>query len=101
MDYTCTSLVFHTERLQKRYQGLLKGAMSLSIWKWIQKYRPEKISYERRISEFIVDETQIKVGHDHLWIWVAIEPKRKSILDIYLSAERTMFVAEHFFFRIS
>jgi putative transposase len=58
-----------------------------------------KISYKRRVSEFIVDETQIKVGNDYFfWIWIAIEPKDKSILDIYFSAaERTMFVvAEHF-----
>jgi putative transposase len=69
----------------------------VSIWKWIQKYTPEKISYKRRrISEFIVDETQIKVGNDYFWIWIAIEPKDKSVLDIYLSVERTMFVAEHF-----
>ena len=48
------------------------------------------------ISKFIVDETQIKVGKDYFWLWVAIKPKDKDILHIHISAERNMFVAEHF-----
>ena len=37
--------------------------------------RPKRISHKRRnISEFIIDETQIKVGQDYFWIWIAIEP---------------------------
>lgn len=52
-----------------------------------------------KISKFIVDETQIKVGKDYFWLWVvAIKPKDKDILlHIHnISAERNMFVAEHF-----
>jgi transposase-like protein len=34
-----------------------------------------------KISKFIVDETQIKVGKDYFWLWVvAIKPKDKAIL---------------------
>lgn len=44
----------------------------------------------------VIDETQIKVGNDYFWLWVAIELNNKSILDIYLSAERNMFVAQNF-----
>jgi putative transposase len=66
----------------------------------MQKYKPEKIFYNRmKISKFIVDETQIKVGKDYFWLWVvAIKPKDKDILlHIHnISAERNMFVAEHF-----
>ena len=74
-----------------------KKRSHIAIWKWIQKYKPEKIFCKRRkISGFIVDETQIKVGKEYFWIWIAIEPINKLILDIYLSAERNMFVAEKF-----
>ena len=42
------------------------------------------------------DEIQISIGNDYFWLWVAIELDNKSIFDIYLSAERNMFVAEKF-----
>jgi len=67
------------------------------IWKWVQHYRPEKIFYNRRkMSEFIVDETQIKIGNDYFWIWVALESDNKTIVGIHLSLERNMLVAEQF-----
>ena len=69
----------------------------VSIWKWMQKYKPKKISFERRrINEFIVDETQIKVGSQYIWLWVAIEPKHRQILQLDISFERNMLVDERF-----
>ena len=69
----------------------------VSIWKWIQKYKPQKISSKRKkINEFIIDEAQLKVGSRYIWLLVAIEPKHKQILHIDISFERTMLVAEHF-----
>jgi putative transposase len=69
----------------------------VSIWKWMQKYKPKKISFKRRrINEFIVDETQIKVGSQYIWLWVAIEPKHRQILQFDISFERSMLVAERF-----
>jgi putative transposase len=69
----------------------------VAIWKWIQLYKPERTFYKRRkVSEFIIDETQIKIGDNYFWIWVAIEPDNKTILGIHISAERNMFVAERF-----
>ncbi|MGA9168999.1 MAG: hypothetical protein WBZ20_02500 [Nitrososphaeraceae archaeon] len=39
----------------------------LSIWNWIQHYKPEKLFHMiRRIYECIVDETLIKVGTELL-----------------------------------
>ena len=66
----------------------------VSIWKWIQKYRPKKISSTKtNVSEFIIDETLIKVGSDLIWLWVAIEPKHhRQILHIDISFERTMLI---------
>ena len=67
----------------------------VAIWKWIQKYHPKKIlSKRKRISEFIIDETLLKVGFEFIWLWVVIEPENRQILALSISKERNMFVAE-------
>jgi len=69
----------------------------VSIWNWIQRYKPKKIFQTKcKLSEFIIDETLIKVGNDYVWLWVAIEPTDKTILGIRISIERNMLVAEQF-----
>jgi len=69
----------------------------VTIWNWIQNYRPRRIiSTKRRISGYIVDETLLKVGSEYIWLWVAIEPKSREILALNVSKERNMFVAERF-----
>jgi len=69
----------------------------VAIWKWIQKYPPQRILTRRKkITEFILDETQIKVGSGYNWIWVAIEPKNCQILALSISKERNMLIAERF-----
>ena len=76
---------------------LLYQKNHVSIWNWIQKYKPEKIlSKKKNISEYVIDETIIKVGPEYIWVWIAIEPKDKEILAINISKEQNMFVAEHF-----
>ncbi len=68
-----------------------------AIRDWIQKYKPERLSYNKtKTSEFIIDETQLKVGSEIIWLWIAIESETKNILATSLSKERNMFVAEHF-----
>ena len=69
----------------------------VSIWKWIQKYHPQRMSSKRKkIAEYIVDETLIKVGSELVWLWVAIESKNRQILALTTSRERNMFVTERF-----
>ena len=69
----------------------------VTIWNWIQKYHPQRLSSKsRRISEFIIDETLFKVGSEYVWLWVAIEPENRQILSLSISKERNMFVAERF-----
>ena len=81
----------------KALQRFVHSRSHVSIWKWIKKYKPKKVSSKRKKSnEFIIDETQIKVGSQYIWLWVAIEPKHRQILQIDLSSERTMLVAERF-----
>jgi putative transposase len=73
----------------------------VSVWNWIQKYHPQKISSKRKkVANFIVDETIIKAGSEHVWLWVAFEPKDKAILALTVSKERNMFVAERFLLAI-
>src|SRR5918911_5197510 len=70
----------------------------VSVWNWIQKYKPQKIKSKRKkVSEYIVDETMLNVCSEYIWLLIAIEPENKQILALYLSKERNMFVvAEHF-----
>src|SRR5215210_5883357 len=68
-----------------------------AIRDWIQKYQPERLFFrETKVSEFIVDETQIRVGSEYIRLWVAIESETRNILEIRISKERNMFVAERF-----
>ena len=69
----------------------------VSICNWIQKYKPEMVSaHRKKILEYIIDETLIKVGSEFVWLWVAIEPQNRQILALSISKERIMFVAERF-----
>ena len=67
----------------------------VSIWNWIQKYKPQKLK-KMNIDKYIIDETAIKAGSELIWLWIAIEPKDREILSISISKERNMFVAERF-----
>jgi len=71
-----------------------------AIRDWIQKHKPERIfSKKIQIAEFIIDEIQIKVGSEYIWLWVAvIEHDNRETLQIKISKERNnMFVgAERF-----
>jgi putative transposase len=67
------------------------------IWKWIQKYKPKMASNKsKKIHEFIIDETQNRVGSRYVRLWVAIGPTNRQILQIDISFERSMLVAERF-----
>src|SRR5215213_6886496 len=99
MVYIYIFFVFHIIIQQKHYHSDLKKSYCYLGMDDTEKYRPEEMFCKRRISGFLVgDETQIRVGKEYFfWIWIAIEPVNKLILDIYLSAaEKNMFVAEKF-----
>ena len=71
----------------------------VSIWNWIQRYKPKKLLQKRcKLSEFIIDETLIKVGNDYVWLWVAIESQliRRFLVFASSSKETCMLVAEQF-----
>ena len=49
-----------------------------------------------KISEYIVDETLLKVGSELIWLWVAIEPVNGQILAQNMTQDRNMLIAERF-----
>lgn len=105
-EYICYGLYLYFSGLSLRRtsERLSSGFMKrnhVSIWNWIQKYNPKKITAKRKkIEEFIVDETLIRVGSEFIWLWVAIASKNKQILGLSISKERNMFVAERFILRL-
>ena len=69
----------------------------VSIWNRIQRYnKPRYLKKRKKVSEFIIDETLLKVRNEFVWLWIAIEPIDKIILGIRISFKRTMLVAERF-----
>ena len=64
---------------------------------WIQKYKPaERLFFRRvKISEFIVNETLIKVGYELMWFWVGIAPKSDDILGMSLSKWGMVIIQNH------
>jgi len=55
----------------------------------------EYVSRERA-RVVIVDETMVNVGGRRVWLWVAIEPKRRILIALHLSKTRNILVAYSF-----
>jgi putative transposase len=70
-------------KTSQRLLPLIKRS-HISIWNWIQRYKPKKIIQSRkRIAEFVIDETLIKDGNEYAWLlWIAVEPANKTVLGI-------------------
>ena len=67
----------------------------------MQKYKPQRISSKRKkIFEYIIDETIIKVGSEIIWLWNAIEPIQKEILRIDISIEKEICLLQRNLFPI-
>jgi putative transposase len=42
----------------------------VAVWEWIQRFGSSYIyNKHKRISAFIIDETIIQIGNQHLWLW--------------------------------
>ena len=66
------------------------------LWNWIQRFAEYPVYKRKRVSAFIIDETVIQIGNQHFWLWLCIEPIHSSVLEIYISEERNMIIAEKF-----
>ncbi len=99
--YYALYLYFSGLSLRKTSEHLLPFVKRNHVFQYGNGFniiRPKKILQRKRkkVQEFIVDETLLKVGSQYVWVWVAIEPLAKVILGIRISFERTMLVAERF-----
>jgi putative transposase len=73
----------------------------VAIWEWVQKFNPKQIYPCKRVSAFLIDETMIQIGNTKSWLWVAVEPVHRVVLDVYISRHRNMLVtAEHFLYSL-
>jgi len=45
-------------------------------------------SKKRKVLEYVIDETIIKVGSELIWLWIAIEIESKEIIGISISKEQ-------------
>jgi transposase-like protein len=68
----------------------------VSIWNWIQRFGSSQIYKRKRISAFIVDETVIQIGNQHFWLWITIEPVKRTVLGIHISNERNNVCSREF-----
>ena len=80
---------------------LLTKVSHVSIWNWLQKYRPWKFLKKNNIKAYIMDETAIKAGSSKLiWLWLIIEPTNKEILANDISKKRNISIAKRFLSQI-
>ena len=57
----------------------------------------KRCHHQREIrSQYIVDETLLKVGSELIWLWVAIEPENGQILAQNMTQDRNMLITERF-----
>jgi transposase-like protein len=66
----------------------------VAVWKWIQRFRPNKIYVRKRVAGFVIDETMIQIGNVVAWLWIDIEPINRTVLGRYISRDRTTLMAE-------
>jgi transposase-like protein len=72
----------------KALEPFVEERSYVAIWYWIQELNPKHLypnKKKSRITEFIIDETQIQIGPNEAWLWIAIEPIHSRILGIYIS----------------
>jgi transposase-like protein len=93
-------LSFRNAAKSSSFLLLVKISHLVSIWNWIQKYKPKKNRKKKKIEEYSCiqnDETGIKAGSSELiGLWIVIEPIYKEILVVDISKERNMFVVERY-----
>jgi len=63
----------------------------VAIWEWVQKFDPKQVYPCKSRAAFL---TQMQIGGNEAWLWVAIEPIHRSILGVYVSRHRNMLVVE-------
>ena len=68
----------------------------VAIWNWIQKYWPKDIITKKKNWWVYNDEAIIKVGSQHTWFCLAIDPKNEQYSCTKPFARNSMYVAKRF-----
>lgn len=68
----------------------------VAVWYWVQQFDPKHLYPCKRVSAFLIDESQVQVGGYPAWLWIAIEPIHRVVLGVHISRHRNMLVAEEF-----
>ena len=50
----------------------------------------------KRVSHIVLDESKVRVGGEWVWLWVALDPQRRVVLEVYLSKTRNGLIARSF-----
>ena len=81
----------------KAIQPFVDGGRShVAIWYWVQQFEPVELYPCRRVAAYLIDESQVQIGGNEAWVWVATEPVHRTVLGVYISRHRNMLVAEAF-----
>ncbi len=101
LNHVYYALKLYSSRLSLRKTSRILSALikrnHVSVWNWIQKYKPKNLfQKKRKVSEFIIDETLLKVSNQFVWVWIAMDELTRVILGIRISLERTILIAEQF-----
>jgi hypothetical protein len=69
--YFFLGLSFKSTAKALSFLHIIKISHLVSIWKWLQKYKPKRHLKNKKIKEYIIDETEtaIKPGYSEL-IWL-------------------------------
>jgi putative transposase len=89
----CICISLSLRNTSKALEPLVDRSYVATIWYWINEEFDPKYLYpnkrKSRITAFIIDETQIQIGPNKAWLWVAVEePIYHRILGIYISRHR-------------
>jgi hypothetical protein len=85
--YIFTSTADFVKNTSKAISQFIKRNHTNARRDWIQKYKPEGLSYNKtKTHEFVIHETQLKIVQEIIWLRVvAIKFKTKNILGISTS----------------
>jgi transposase-like protein len=72
-----------------------------AVREWVQRTNRATRRYfaaplPRRVQRIIVDESEVRVGGEWMWLWAALEPTRRVILEVHVSPVRNGLVARSF-----
>lgn len=69
-----------------------------AVRKWVHKFSKLAIKHisQEKADVALVDETAVNVGGRRVWLWVVVEPERRTLIALYLSEARNILIAYSF-----